>query len=125
MPRRKAPRSTAKPNTPIISIGLDRNLDITAAKGLRGLLIKASSQDGDVIIDGSSVERIGTPCIQLLITAERELRQNSRAFILTNPSEALGRALDHSVEPPEAREAIGKPAEATIHPGNAGIFAPR
>ena len=94
MPRRKAPRSTAKPNTPIISIELDRNLDITAAKGLRELLIKASSQDGDVIIDGSSVERIGTPCIQLLIAAEREFRHKSQAFSLTNPSQALCRALD-------------------------------
>jgi anti-anti-sigma regulatory factor len=70
-------------------LALPAVLDIAAAHGLKEALLDAGSSSASLIIDGANVERVGTPALQVLLAAARELGGGERRFALTNPSPAL------------------------------------
>ena len=74
-------------------IALPASLDLAAAEALKEMLIAAVDKGGDLVIDGSGVEKVGTPCIQLIVSASRTLRESGHSMKLEEPSEALGAAL--------------------------------
>jgi len=46
-----------------------------------------------ILLDGSRVERISTPCIQILIAALKSAEARGTRFRLSNPSNVLAEAL--------------------------------
>ena len=70
-------------------IDLDADLDLVAATALKEQLLEASGQGGAVTVDASSVERLTTPCAQVLVAAARSLAEQDRPFALKSPSEAF------------------------------------
>ena len=46
-----------------------------------------------ILLDGSRVERISTPCIQILIAALKSAEARGTPFRLSNPSNVLAEAL--------------------------------
>lgn len=78
-------------------IDLPAVLDQAAAEGLLGMLLRAVDSEAPVWLDGSAVETITTPCIQVLLAA---MRTDDRLTVV-NPSEAMVSAFrDLGLEPP-------------------------
>ena len=67
-------------------------LDITKAKDLQSNLLDCI-KNGSVLIDGSDVERIATPCVQLILAAARDCEAAGSPFRILNISEAFKAAL--------------------------------
>jgi len=63
-------------------------LDLTCAETLHDDL-QACMTRGNVRVDGSAVERVGTACLQLLAAAAVTVRAQGREFNLLTPSEPL------------------------------------
>ena len=74
-------------------ITLEPFLDIILVDGLRTRLVEAIEKTGKLALDGSKVERITTPCIQLFIAADQELSQNGEGLKLLQASDAMVSAL--------------------------------
>lgn len=67
---------------------LASNLDLTSLDELYEALRERSSL-AEIIVDGSAVERITTPCLQLLAATAKGAAQGDAAFTLRQPSSAL------------------------------------
>lgn len=63
-------------------------LDLTTIEELYDAL-RDRSASAAFILDGSAVERITTPCLQLLAAAAKSASQSDMAFKLKNPSPTL------------------------------------
>jgi len=72
--------------------GLPDVLDLTQAQGLRDGLA-ALMADGSLVLDAGAVERMSTPCIQVLLAAARTADAAHIRFSITNPSPAFRTAL--------------------------------
>ena len=70
-------------------IDLDSDLDLVAATTLKERLIEAVDRDGAVVIDASSVERLTTPCVQVLVAAAQFLAGQDKSLMVKDPSEAF------------------------------------
>ncbi|MEQ9122172.1 MAG: STAS domain-containing protein [Alphaproteobacteria bacterium] len=68
---------------------LARELDLTAATALRAQCLELMSIGGDVEVDVSDVETVTTPCIQVLLAAERSLAADGRALRVAGASESM------------------------------------
>lgn len=73
---------------------LAENLDLEQAGPLQHSLHARILAGTDIVLDGSSVERVTTPCIQVLLSAALTCNQKKRRFCLQEPSPALQAALD-------------------------------
>ena len=69
------------------AIYLDADLDLTAAAALKKQLLGAVEQGALVHVDASSVERITTPCAQVLVAAARSLSNQGGGLVVKSPSE--------------------------------------
>jgi chemotaxis protein CheX len=67
-------------------------LDLAAAEPLRRELT-ARWGDGELRLNGAAVERIATPCLQVLAAAALSARNRQAAFRLSRPSDALRAAI--------------------------------
>ena len=67
-------------------------LDLTTLEQLHDALRERSSL-AEIIVDGSAVERVTTPCLQLLAATAKGATQGDAAFTLKNPSPALTAAI--------------------------------
>ena len=72
------------------TIVLPAVLDQAAAEGFLGMLLRAVETDDAVRLDGSAVDTITTPCIQVILAAAKA---DSRLTIV-NPSDAMRSAFD-------------------------------
>jgi chemotaxis protein CheX len=77
-----------------VEIKLPAQLDMTALPAVKEELVAAASSASALSIDGSGVERIGTPAVQLLLAAAKAFADDGRRFALKDPSETLSSALD-------------------------------
>lgn len=68
------------------------SLDLTAAEALCRTLT-AQLADGAIILDGSAVENVSTPCLQVLAAAAATARDNNQQFRLLCPSAVLRAAI--------------------------------
>lgn len=69
-------------------LALSACLDIAAAEGLLTRL-RTALHDGAVRLDGSQVERVSTPCMQVLAAAATAARQTGVPFQVVSASPAL------------------------------------
>ena len=70
-------------------INLGPVLDIRAAEPLKDVLRKALSKGKPLAVDAASIERMSTPCIQVLIAAATAMKDTDTAFTLMSPSDAF------------------------------------
>lgn len=112
MPTSAPPSPIAQPPTdqaaapeaaPDSVLRLAPSLDLNAADTLHGELLSRVAADAAVLIDGTDVERISTPCLQLLAAAAVGARAQGVAFRVRAASPVfaaavhdlgLGRVLD-------------------------------
>jgi anti-anti-sigma regulatory factor len=64
-------------------------LDIAAAPALKEGLIEAGSATDQITVDGSKVERVSTPVVQVLAAAARDFTAEGRSFQLRDASQPL------------------------------------
>jgi len=76
--------NASKPPEPR-QLQLVENLDLTAVAPLHENLM--SMRGNDVVIDASSVERMGGQCVQLLLSAHRSWAEDEASFEIENASE--------------------------------------
>jgi anti-anti-sigma regulatory factor len=76
-----------------VELTLPAQLDLGALHGLKEDLLAAAALNGDLSLDGSQVERVGTPAMQLLLAAASAFSADNRRFMLRSPSEPLVSAL--------------------------------
>lgn len=87
-----------------IRIKLPSQLDMGALPNLKEELLSALTATSGVTIEAADVERVGTPALQLLLAAARDVLQGGRPFTLHAPSEALMLAFDDLGLGGQARE---------------------
>ena len=75
------------------SFALPAVLDLTAALPLRDALL-ARLRDGDLAVQAEAVERVSTPCLQVLAAAAAMARQRGSEFKLDHPSTVLVEAIE-------------------------------
>ena len=68
-------------------------LDILVAAELREYLRESVIVGGRLEIDAGAVERMSTPCIQVLVAATQALAEKSIEFVILRPTEAFMGAL--------------------------------
>ena len=73
----------------ISRIDLGSVLDIRAAEPLKEVLRKALSKGKPLTLDAGSIERMSTPCIQVLIAAATALKEAGAVFTLASPSDTF------------------------------------
>ena len=72
---------------------LPPSLDLPSAKPLCQQLQAKVLSTEPILLDGSRVERISTPCIQILVAALKSAEARGTPFRLSNPSKVLAEAL--------------------------------
>ena len=71
------------------TIALPEILDLSAAEPLKAALEKALAGGRSFKLDAKNVERLSTPCIQVLLAAKRAMKDAGMSFTLTSPSDAF------------------------------------
>ncbi|WP_346891986.1 STAS domain-containing protein [uncultured Roseibium sp.] len=64
-------------------------LDIGVAPSLKEGLIEVGSETDQITVDGSKVERVSTPGVQVLAAAARDFAAEGRSFQLRDASQSL------------------------------------
>ncbi len=72
---------------------LPPSLDPALAETLRGDLLARLARDAAIRIDGRDVDRVGTPCLQVLAAAAVSARAHGGGLALAAPSETLRHAI--------------------------------
>ena len=71
------------------SIALPEVLDLSTAASLKTALAAALEDRRPITLDAGQVSRLSTPCLQVLIAAERAMKAADVPFTLVNPSDAF------------------------------------
>lgn len=61
-------------------------LDLLGAQALKNDLLEHFNGDGDLLVNGADVERISTPCIEVMIAAAGSFGRADRKFLVQSPS---------------------------------------
>lgn len=72
-----------------IAIGLPSVLDLASADGLLAACREAVSLRKKTVFQAGAVERLSTPCAQVLLAAGKAFREAGVPFSLHQPTEAL------------------------------------
>lgn len=75
-------------------LDLPASLDLTGAEALRGALLPGLLESGGILLDGRAVERVTTPCLQVLAAAAATARARALPFRLRGVSVALAEAIE-------------------------------
>ena len=70
-------------------IRLSSILNLTMAQPLHEQLLTALETDDQLIVDGTDVELMTTPCLQVLLSAGQACEGSGQPFSIANPSEAI------------------------------------
>jgi anti-anti-sigma regulatory factor len=84
--------SAAADQAPDQALSLPASLDLTCADSLHHALQDHIAQQRGVLLDGREVERVGTPCVQLLVAAAASARAHGQPFRILAASQALRQA---------------------------------
>ena len=71
---------------------LGATLDLRAAQPLKAAMLRAIEKQQPLTLNASSVERLSTACVQLLIAIETALQDAGYSLVLDEPSEAFSEA---------------------------------
>jgi anti-anti-sigma regulatory factor len=72
---------------------LPQTLDLTQARPLRDNMI-ALLQGGGIVLDAAAVERMSTPCVQVLLAAGHAADASNSRFQIVNASDCFRAAID-------------------------------
>jgi len=75
-------------------VGLQSILDIRIADALKQTFLEALEAGKPVTIDATMVERIFTPCIQVILAATEAFEEKELEFSFKTPTEAFVSAFD-------------------------------
>lgn len=76
------------------SLSLDSVLDLNAAGDLHGKL--SAMRGSDLVIDASAVEKVGTLCIQVLMSAQKTWEEEKKSLTFSKMSDALMKTMQLS-----------------------------
>jgi anti-anti-sigma regulatory factor len=71
---------------------LPEMLDLAQAESLHNSMLNLSQQR-DVLLDASAVERMSTPCLQILLAAGRSAQAVQKSFKIINASDVFRAAI--------------------------------
>jgi len=77
-----------------VTITLPSSLDIVVSGDLKEALLYARSMNKKLVLDGSEVDQLSTPAIQLVIAVEQSLTADGIEAVLLNPSAEFASAFD-------------------------------
>ncbi len=69
-------------------------LDLPAASDLSQMIQEALASSGQLILDGTNVQRFMTPCLQVLAAATLPDAEGARAVTIRNLPDAMSEAVD-------------------------------
>lgn len=96
-------RTKAGGASPGSAVVLPQLMDLQASQALRDALAQSLAK-GAVGLDASQVERMSTPCVQVLLAAGRAADAAAASFTIVNGSDAFRAALaDLGVQPDFAK----------------------
>jgi chemotaxis protein CheX len=72
---------------------LPSSLELAAAESLRRKLQDKIRGARPIVLVGSAVERVSTPCLQVLVAASKTAAEHGLSFVLREPSKVLLDAL--------------------------------
>lgn len=75
-------------------LSLVSSMDLRAADPLLHSFHEIMGQGGKVVIDASAVDRLSTPCVQILLSAVQHMEQHGIPFVIRSPSDAFVTAFD-------------------------------
>ena len=75
------------------AVALPDIFDLHAAESLHPALCARLASGGPVVVDAAAVARVGTPGVQLLITAQRAAQARGVAFAVRAPSAVFAAAV--------------------------------
>lgn len=75
-------------------LGLVASMDLRTAEPLLHSFHEIMATGGKVVIDASAVERLSTPCVQILLSAAQHMEQHGIPFVVKAPSDAFVSAFD-------------------------------
>ena len=88
------PEDTTSPSLRT-KVALPPSLDIAAAADLKRALLEALAAEGNIDVDASAVQRIATPCLQILAAAANSIEpQSDRRFRLYSVPDPLCEAIE-------------------------------
>jgi anti-anti-sigma regulatory factor len=70
-------------------VELPEVLDLGMVQGLRESLAAAIAEQNAIHIDAGKVERVGTPAVQVILAAGRDLSAENRTFVITKASDVF------------------------------------
>ncbi|HLT77053.1 MAG TPA: STAS domain-containing protein [Ferrovibrio sp.] len=77
-----------------VQLGLVASMDLRAAEPLLHTFHEALGHNGKIVIDASAVDRLSTPCVQILLSAAQHMEQHNIPFVIRSPSDAFVTAFD-------------------------------
>src|SRR3546814_967026 len=75
-------------------LSLVASMDLRAADPLLHSFHEIMAQGGKVVIDAAAVDRLSTPCVQILVSAVQHMEQHGIPFVIRSPSDAFVTAFD-------------------------------
>lgn len=78
----------------VTQLGLVASMDLRAAEPLLHSFHEIMAQGGKVVIDASAVDRLSTPCVQILLSAAQHMEQHGISFVIKAPSDSFVTAFD-------------------------------
>lgn len=75
-------------------LSLVASMDLRAAEPLLHSFHEIMAQGGKVVVDASAVDRLSTPCVQILLSAAQHMEQHGIPFVIKSPSDAFVSAFD-------------------------------
>ena len=78
-----------KPN-----VTLARELDILATDSLHASLLSVMDDSGPLVVAAESVERLATPCVEVLLAASKSAEAYGRSFHIVNPSAKMAEVFE-------------------------------
>ncbi len=80
---------TEKSDAAMGEVKLPSEMDLLSAEGLRDTLLNVLNEDKGLLIDASDVERVSTPCIEVLVAAQKSCAEAGYDFKISNSSQIL------------------------------------
>lgn len=76
------------------TLSLDSVLDLNAAGSLHTKLL--GLRGSDLVIDASAVEKVGTPCIQVIMSAQKTWESENKSLTFSKMSDPLMKTMQLS-----------------------------
>lgn len=77
-----------------VHLALTASMDIRAAEPLLHAMQEAAGSGAKVVVDASVVDRLSTPCVQVLLSGLQQMEEAGTPFVIKSPTDAFVSAFD-------------------------------